>query len=238
MLGGRSAALTGQTGPMRSRLLLPALSTTVLVLAACVSQACLVLTVNPSHDRESLLWEPALVGDWHNADDNSSLVIERGEWQSYRIRYAFPIESGELTGHLTAIGKAKVSPKPAPTTWVLSNHDVTRHVTRYGGGAYCVIRPGTLCAELNLQDANLQGADLARASFLQSNLSGANLQGANLNGAQVVAVYTALNRAEWALARVAGGPGALAGKYRHPAVAPHLRALQRTFSHMEALLEL
>ncbi|WP_408899544.1 phosphotransferase [Nocardioides sp. R1-1] len=55
-------------------------------------------------------------------------------------------------------------------------------------------------------------------------------------GAQVVAVYTALSRAEWALARVAGGEGALAGKYRHPAVAPHLRALQRTFGHMEALL--
>lgn len=57
-------------------------------------------------------------------------------------------------------------------------------------------------------------------------------------GAQVVAVYTALSRAEWALARVAGGEGALAGKYRHPAVAPHLRALQRTFGHMEALLAL
>ena len=56
-------------------------------------------------------------------------------------------------------------------------------------------------------------------------------------GAQVVAVYTALSRAEWALARVAGGEGALAAKYRHPAVAPHLRALQRTFPHMEALLE-
>jgi hypothetical protein len=55
--------------------------------------------------------------------------------------------------------------------------------------------------------------------------------------ARVVAVYTALSRAEWALARVAGGEGALAGKYRHPAVAPHLRALQRTFGHMEALLE-
>ncbi|MBM7520542.1 phosphotransferase [Nocardioides nitrophenolicus] len=59
-----------------------------------------------------------------------------------------------------------------------------------------------------------------------------------LLGAQVVSVYTALNRAEWALARVAGGEGALAGKYRHPAVAPHLRALQRTFAHMEALLDL
>lgn len=59
-----------------------------------------------------------------------------------------------------------------------------------------------------------------------------------LLGARIVAVYTALSRAEWALARVAGGEGALAGKYRHPAVAPHLRALQRTFSHMEALLAL
>ncbi|MCL2541482.1 MAG: aminoglycoside phosphotransferase family protein [Nocardioidaceae bacterium] len=57
-------------------------------------------------------------------------------------------------------------------------------------------------------------------------------------GAQVVAVYTALSRAEWALARVAGGQGALASKYRHPAVAPHLRALQRTFPMMEELLRL
>ncbi|MDN5743685.1 MAG: phosphotransferase [Nocardioidaceae bacterium] len=59
-----------------------------------------------------------------------------------------------------------------------------------------------------------------------------------LLGARIVAVYTALNRAEWALARVAGGEGALASKYRHPAVAPHLRTLQRTFGHMEALLDL
>ena len=56
-------------------------------------------------------------------------------------------------------------------------------------------------------------------------------------GARVTAVYTVLNRAEWALARVAGGEGALAGKYRHPAVAPHLRALQRQFPQIEALLE-
>ncbi|GAB6985520.1 phosphotransferase [Nocardioides pyridinolyticus] len=56
-------------------------------------------------------------------------------------------------------------------------------------------------------------------------------------GARVTAVYTVLNRAEWALARVAGGEGALAGKYRHPSVAPHLRALQRQFPHIEALVE-
>jgi hypothetical protein len=57
-----------------------------------------------------------------------------------------------------------------------------------------------------------------------------------LLGARVTAVYTALNRAEWALARVAGGEGALAGKYRHPSVAPHLRALQQQFPQIEALL--
>ncbi len=56
-------------------------------------------------------------------------------------------------------------------------------------------------------------------------------------GARVAAAYTALSRAEWALARVAGGEGALAGKYRHPAVAPHLRTLQRQFPQIEALLD-
>ena len=55
-------------------------------------------------------------------------------------------------------------------------------------------------------------------------------------GAQVTAVYTVFTRADWALARVAGGEGALAGKYRHPSVAPHLRALQRQFPHIEALV--
>jgi hypothetical protein len=57
-------------------------------------------------------------------------------------------------------------------------------------------------------------------------------------GAQIVSVYTALSRAEWALTRAAQGEGALASKYRHPSVAPHLRTLQRQFPHMEALLQL
>lgn len=55
-------------------------------------------------------------------------------------------------------------------------------------------------------------------------------------GARVTAVLTALSRAEWALARVAGGEGALAGKYRHPSVAPYLRSLQRQFPQIEELV--
>lgn len=54
--------------------------------------------------------------------------------------------------------------------------------------------------------------------------------------ARVAAVYTVLSRAEWALAQAARGEGALAGKFRHPAVAPYLRALQRQFPQIEPLL--
>lgn len=55
--------------------------------------------------------------------------------------------------------------------------------------------------------------------------------------AQVTSVYTVLSRAEWALAQAARGEGALAGKFRHPAVAPHIRALQRQFPQIEQLLD-
>jgi hypothetical protein len=56
--------------------------------------------------------------------------------------------------------------------------------------------------------------------------------------ARVTMVFTAFTRAEWALARVAGGEGALAGKFRHPSVAPHLRSLQRQHVAVEAVLDL
>jgi hypothetical protein len=32
------------------------------------------------------------------------MEIERGEWKSYRIKYAHAIETGTLTGYLTSIG--------------------------------------------------------------------------------------------------------------------------------------
>jgi aminoglycoside phosphotransferase (APT) family kinase protein len=86
----------------------------------------------------------------------------------------------------------------------------------------------------------LQNAREAPEPLLDAYLMGlpdglASVEEATL-GMRVSAAYTALSRAEWALARVAGGEGALAGKYRHPAVAPYLRALQRQFGQIEALL--
>lgn len=76
----------------------------LLAVAVVLSPGCLVLSLHPAYDEDSLGWDPALVGTWIDVDDNASLQIERGEWRSYRIRYVHPIESGDLTGYLTFVG--------------------------------------------------------------------------------------------------------------------------------------
>jgi hypothetical protein len=72
-------------------------------------------------------------------------------------------------------------------------------------------------------------------SFLDGVGPGADREAITL-AARVTAVYTVLTRAEWALAQAARGEGALAGKFRHPAVAPHVRAVQRQASQVEWLV--
>lgn len=73
-------------------------------IAVAFAPGCLVLSLNPVYDGETIAWEPALLGSWQDAEDKSSVEIERGEWRSYRIKYVHPIETGTLTGYLTAIG--------------------------------------------------------------------------------------------------------------------------------------
>ena len=58
-----------------------------------------------------------------------------------------------------------------------------------------------------------------------------------LLGARVTLAFTALSRAEWALARVDRGEGDLAAKLRHPAVASVLRSLARHAEDVGALVD-
>lgn len=81
-----------------------AVALVVLLLGA---PGCLVVSLNPVYDDESIGFEPGLLGTWEDPDDNSSLRIERGEWRSYRIHYVHPIEKGEVTGYVTAVGDAR-----------------------------------------------------------------------------------------------------------------------------------
>ena len=75
-----------------------------LVIGLMLAPGCLVISLNPAYDGETIGWDPALLGHWDDPDDKSSLDIDRGEWRSYRIRYVHPSESGSLTGYLTSIG--------------------------------------------------------------------------------------------------------------------------------------
>jgi hypothetical protein len=79
----------------------------VVALAASLGSGCLVVSVHPAYDDTTIAWEPALVGTWIDADDKASLQIERSEWKSYKIRYVHPIETGDLTGYLTAVGNER-----------------------------------------------------------------------------------------------------------------------------------
>jgi hypothetical protein len=81
--------------------------TALLSAIAVFSPGCLVVSLNPVYDDATLAWEPALIGQWIDADDKASLDITRGEWRSYRLRYEHPIETGELTGYLTIVGNEK-----------------------------------------------------------------------------------------------------------------------------------
>lgn len=83
--------------------------------------------------------------------------------------------------------------------------------------------------------ATREGFDPLLEAYL-AGLGAAADRDSALLGAQVTVAYTAITRAEWALARVAPGEGALAGKFRHPAVAPYLLSLQRHFPQVEALV--
>ena len=80
-----------------------------LVLAAALAglPGCLVLSLNPAYTEDDLAWDPDLLGKWHDADDNVLVDIQRGEWRSYRVHYEHPIEKGDLTGYLTAIGEER-----------------------------------------------------------------------------------------------------------------------------------
>ena len=58
----------------------------LFIAALALAPGCLVLSLHPLYDAESLGWDPALLGAWQDADDRSSMQIDRGEWRVIRRR--------------------------------------------------------------------------------------------------------------------------------------------------------
>lgn len=79
------------------------------VAAAMLSSpACLVLSLQPAYDAASVVFEEGLLGNWENREDQTQLVVERGEWRSYRIAFTERGSTRTLNGNLTAIGEKPI----------------------------------------------------------------------------------------------------------------------------------
>ena len=103
----------------------------LLLLSLALAPGCLVLSLNPVYEGETIGWDPGLLGNWQDADDKASIEIDRGEWKSYRIKYVHPIETGMLTGYLTVIGDDRfldVMPQRGadPGSFLIPAHAVLR----------------------------------------------------------------------------------------------------------------
>ena len=106
-------------------------SAVLALLTLLAAPGCLVLSLNPAYDDDSMGWEPRLLGHWVDADDNASMDIERAEWRSYSIHYQHPIETGDVTGYVTSIGDERyldVMPRRGqdPGSFVIPVHAVVR----------------------------------------------------------------------------------------------------------------
>jgi hypothetical protein len=75
-----------------------------MLAAAAASAGCLVVTLSPVYDDRSIVFEDALVGRWDNAEDRTSVVIDRAEWRSYKVAYTDRSSTYAFQGNLTTIG--------------------------------------------------------------------------------------------------------------------------------------
>lgn len=76
------------------------------VAAAVFSSGCLVISLQPIYEDQTVAFDEGLLGRWRNAEDNVEVTVERGEWRSYKIHYKHPVEEADFTARLTAIGDA------------------------------------------------------------------------------------------------------------------------------------
>lgn len=82
-------------------------SVVALCLGGLGASGCLVASLHPIYDDESIVFDEALVGTWENRESEVSAVLTRGEWRSYHVAYTDRFGTTRFTAHLTTIGTAK-----------------------------------------------------------------------------------------------------------------------------------
>ena len=115
---GRPVAIGQQRQPLHGRSEIPGvhwarpaytlrmrlLRLVLLAAVACASPGCLVVSLDPIYTATTIQADETLLGSWENPDDRSSVVVERGEWKSYRVTYTSGSTSLDLVAYETKIG--------------------------------------------------------------------------------------------------------------------------------------
>jgi hypothetical protein len=75
-----------------------------VLAAACLSTGCLVVSLQPAYDDQSVTFNETLLGHWENGEDGTRATVERGEWRSYKITFTDRTSTRMFQGNLTKIG--------------------------------------------------------------------------------------------------------------------------------------
>jgi hypothetical protein len=74
------------------------------VLVVVASQACLVVSLQPVYEPDTIAFDPALVGTWAMGDDGLTVTFARGEWHSYHMTLEQRDDRTRLSARLTRVG--------------------------------------------------------------------------------------------------------------------------------------
>jgi hypothetical protein len=79
-----------------------------LIVVAMLSSACLVSSLQPIYDDESIVFDEALVGTWENKESEVTVVVNRGEWRSYHLAFTDRFGTTRWTAQLVTVGSARL----------------------------------------------------------------------------------------------------------------------------------
>jgi hypothetical protein len=77
----------------------------VLLALALSSAACLVVSLQPVYEPDTIAFDPGLLGTWASDEDRVILAIERGEWHSYHLTFTDRDKTTRLSARLTRVGE-------------------------------------------------------------------------------------------------------------------------------------
>jgi hypothetical protein len=78
---------------------------TLAAVAALLSSACLVVSLQPVYEPETIAFDPALVGTWLAGEDEMTISFARGEWHSYHVTLEQRDDITRLSARLTRVGE-------------------------------------------------------------------------------------------------------------------------------------